>query len=65
MKVSKDKLQVGRVVSEDDKFLLIEVLKDKNETFTLQENDRFLTLMFVHKPEGRPGVEIWTPWEMV
>lgn len=58
-----DAIRVGRVVSEDDKFVLLEVPKDMTEPVTLQEGDRFWTLVFV-KAE-RPGSQrmvAWLPW---
>lgn len=56
---SKD-LVVGRVVSEDSGFILIEIMKHDTDTFTLQEGDRFYTLMFVRQVDD--GVEAWKPW---
>lgn len=54
--------QVGRVVSKDNGFMIIEIMKDKNDLFTIQEGDRFYTLMFVQQIDDRT-VQPWIPWE--
>lgn len=61
-KFTRDDLVVGRVVSEDDGFMLIEIMKrEATDTFTLQEGDQFYTLMFVRQVGDR--AEPWKPWQ--
>lgn len=58
---SREDLAIGRVVSEDEGFMLIEIMKrEDTDTFTLQDGDRFYTLLFVHQVDGR--TEAWKPW---
>lgn len=58
---TRDDLVVGRVVSEDEGFMLIEIMKrEATDTFTLQDGDRFFTLAFVRQVDGR--TELWKPW---
>lgn len=66
--------RVGRVVSEDDGFLLLEIAKSDQEPYSLQEGDQFYTLLFVTR-EARDGemklrmaargekLRAWLPWE--
>lgn len=55
-------LVVGRVVSEDEGFMLVEIMKrEATDTFTLQEGDQFYTLAFVRMNEGK--AELWKPWQ--
>lgn len=69
MQARTSDIQVARVLSESDDSLIIEVVKNKDAVFTLDENpeeNRFLTLFFVHNTasEGEPpSMMIWTPWE--
>lgn len=68
MKIHLSDLRVGRVVSEDSRTMLLEVVKDEDAPLTLDPDgtDRFLTLLFVRRGEGDDGAataEIWTPWE--
>lgn len=64
-KFTAKEVQVARIVSEDDKFLLLEVLKDESETFSLQQGDQFYTLMFVRPRDGaaQNELEAWVPWK--
>lgn len=57
----EDYITIARVLSEDDKFLILEVPKDLKEKITLQEDDRFLTMMFVRKNGDK--IIAWYPWE--
>lgn len=60
--VNREDLVVGRVVSEDEGFMLIEIMKrEDTDTFTLQEGDQFYTLMFVRQVDDR--TEVWKPWK--
>jgi hypothetical protein len=71
MKIPRDQISVARVLSEDDDFLVLEVGKHDNVTFTLQKDedgetiggDRFLTVLFIHHTDD--GAEVWKPWEDV
>lgn len=51
---------VGRVISEDSGFILIEFLKDDAQTFTLQDGDRFYTVLFVQMEGSEPTFQ--KPW---
>lgn len=58
---STEDIIVGRVISEDKDFMLIEIAKDENRQLTLEPNDRFYTLVFVRMTDtGKP--EFWKPW---
>jgi len=58
---------VARVLSEDDKFMTLEVAKDDNTSFTLDPDpnspDRFFMVIFVHPREDMDNtLEAWKPW---
>lgn len=55
-------LLVGRVISEDDKFMLLEIPKDLNEPMTIKEGDQFYTLMFMQRAGGN-NVSPFIPWD--
>ena len=44
-------IMVGRVVNEDDNFMLLEVCKDENRQLRLEEGDKFYTIIFT---AGKP-----------
>lgn len=61
--ITLKEIMVARVVNEDDKFMLLEVMKDQKDTFTLKEADQFLTFIFVRQGgDGSGGLEVWVPW---
>lgn len=64
MQASGSDVIVARVLSQDDKFMTLELAKSDKESFTLQEGDQFLTLIFV-TAEGLPKghLRAWKPWE--
>jgi hypothetical protein len=64
VRVPVDNIRVGRVVSEDDHSILLEVLKSDAQAYTLDPDggDRFLTVLFAHRTDDG-GLEIWLPWE--
>lgn len=51
----------GRVIREDDEFLLIEVCKNPDRELVVASDDRFLTLSFVHQVGSR--MLTWLPWK--
>jgi hypothetical protein len=67
--MSDTTLLVGRVLSEDDDFITMEIGKHDAVTFHLQQNDegetvggdRFLTVVFVHN-DGSGKAVPWVPW---
>jgi hypothetical protein len=63
MRVAIDNVCVGRVVSEDEDFMLLEVIKNEERKLQLDPEtpDKFHMLMFVHQTEN--GIEVWKPWE--
>lgn len=61
---SRDDVAVARVISEDEGFMLLEVMKDETQTFHLDpavENNRFYTLVFVRFENGVPSFV--KPWQ--
>ncbi len=61
---SQDDVIVGRVVSEDDDFLLVEFPKSPDHKFHLDENreaNRFLTMLYVKMIDGQPV--FGKPWD--
>lgn len=61
---SSDDVVVGRVVNEDDDFILIEFPKSDQHTFHLdddKENNRFFTMLFCAFENGEPSFD--KPWE--
>lgn len=55
MQFTKKHLFVARVISKDDpEFVTIEVMKGMDSTFTVQDGDEFLTMVFV-RASGKPG----------
>lgn len=68
MRIPTSDLKVGRVTHEDDDFITLEIAKHDQVKWTVEplpgeENQRFFTIMFVHKSDSDDGIEIWTPWE--
>lgn len=63
MKLKTSDLRVGRVISNDGNFVLLEVAKNDEATFTLDEEvpDNFLTLLFLRRDEDG-DMSIWNPW---
>lgn len=68
MKAGRDQIRVGRVLSETETTLTLEVHKSNATPYTLSqaldpdaEPDRFYTLMFVRQ-DGERAVA-WLPWE--
>ena len=61
---SQGNLVVGRVVNEDDDFMLIEIPKSDEHTFHLDddvEQNRFYTMLFCSFKDGEPTFV--KPWE--
>lgn len=66
MQISSDMLAVGRLLSEDDDFMVIEVAKNDKVSFTLQQDedgetvggDQFFTMLFC-RSNGQGGMEIY------
>ena len=64
-----DKLKVSRVLSEDNEFVILEVMKHDTSTFHLQQDengntvggDRFFTIIFVRNDGGK--MKPWEPFE--
>jgi hypothetical protein len=56
-----DQIRVARVMSEDDKSLILEVEKSNETSIDLFGGERFLTLVFVHADNG--AIKAWVPWE--
>lgn len=53
-RIGADQVVVGRVLNEDDEFMILEVAKDENRELQIREGDRFYTLIFTQgKPWGR------------
>lgn len=63
MQAKGSDILVARILSEDEDFLTIEIMKDENNTFTLRDGDRFLTLMFVRQEGG--DLKAFKPWEVL
>lgn len=69
MRISRDMLKVGRILSQDDDFAVIEVGKTDKVTFHLQQDDegetvggdQFLTFLFV-RSDGDGSMETWDPF---
>jgi hypothetical protein len=63
-------LKVSRILAEDSEFVTLEVMKNDDSTFHLQQDengnvvggDRFLTLVFVHQVDE--VVQSWDPFEV-
>jgi hypothetical protein len=62
---SKKQMLVGRVLSDDEKQITLEIMKDDSTPYTLdpEGGDRFFTILFIHQPEGKTEPEVWLPWE--
>jgi hypothetical protein len=69
MQVSRKMVKIGRVLNEDDDFMVLEVGKHEGVTFTLKQDeetgetiggDAFLTVVFVHSVDDH--MEVWEPW---
>lgn len=61
---SKDDMVVGRVVTEDDDFILIEFPKSDEHTFHLSDDknqNQFYTMLFCSFKDGEPT--FIKPWE--
>lgn len=57
-----DDLTVGRILKKDDPdHAVIEVSKNQDVTFTLEDGDEYLTLLFV-RADGKGGYEAWNPF---
>lgn len=56
-------LKVARVLHEDEGFMTLEVAKDDNRPLRIEDGDRFLTILFLHKVPGSNDLEAWLPWE--
>jgi hypothetical protein len=54
---------VARVLSEDDRFLTVEIAKNNDEKFTLDQEipDQFHTMIFLKMVDGQAVA--WKPWE--
>ena len=65
MKVRGDQMRVGRVLHEDDAFLTIEIAKHDDRPLSVEEGDRFLTLLFIRNAPTHADPQravAWLPW---
>lgn len=54
-------LVVGRVISQDEGFVLVEIAKDEQRKLSIESGDQFFTLAFIRMgDDGKP--EFWKPW---
>lgn len=66
MKVRGSDLRVGRILHEDADLMTIEVAKSDQRRLSLENGDRFLTILFVkHSPSAvdQARMVAWLPWE--
>lgn len=61
MQIPKQMVKPARVLHEDDDFVTVEVGKHDDVSFTLEDGDEFLTLLFI-RSDGEGGMEVWEPW---
>lgn len=54
-------ISIGKVIGENDDGITLFVPKNIHGTFHLEENDTFLSLLFV-KSDGHRGMMPWIPW---
>lgn len=70
MKLPQDMLRIGRVLHEDDSFVTMEIAKNDEVTFHLQQNDegetvggdQFFTIVFL-RTDGRGHATVWNPFD--
>lgn len=64
MKIPLKHIRMSRVVNEDGDWLLLEVPKHDNLSFTIDQvgRDRFMSVLFV-KSDGVGGVNVYNPFE--
>lgn len=64
MEISGEDVCVMRVLTEDDRFMTVEIAKSDSENFTLNEDtpDEFHTFVFLRHKEGNV-LEVWKPWQ--
>lgn len=57
-------VRVARILTEDEDFITIEVMKNMDDSWSIQEGDKFLTVLFITN-EGMRGnnVKAWLPWK--
>lgn len=56
-----DDLHVGRVLSETDDHVTVEIGKHSDVDFSLlEEGDQFFTIAFIRNVKGKP--KFWRPW---
>lgn len=60
MAIRTNHITIGRVVSQDDDFVMLEVPKSITEELHIEQGDEFLTVIFVRNRNG--AVESWNPW---
>ena len=54
-------LKVGRILSQDEDSVILEIQKSQDTPIDLFGGEQFLTLIFVRSNNGK--VESWDPWE--
>lgn len=64
--IAGEDVTIGRVLSEDKDFMILEVAKHNEVKFTLSEapgSNRFLSLLFVrHLDDKEQMLEVYKPW---
>jgi hypothetical protein len=66
MKVPSRHVQIAKVVGESEQGMTLFVPKDLRGEFKLSEdaeNNKFLTVLFIHKDDRSGNMESWIPWE--
>lgn len=63
MKFTQNDLTLGKVLDEDEDFMLVKLIKKATTQIPLNEGDRFHMFAFVRFNEDTEQAEIWKPWE--
>ena len=53
--VEANLITIAQLVEEDDDYALLRVAKHKNASFTVEEGDKFFTMMFVRQDGSKEG----------
>lgn len=64
-KVPISALQLARILTQDDDFIVLEICKDPERELNLENGDHFLSLVFLHQvtdEEGNKKMRFWIPW---
>jgi len=61
LRARKGDITIGKVVGENEDGITLFIPKDLQGTFHLEENDTFLSVMFV-KDDQHGGMMPWCPW---